>query len=104
MHHDSGPNFTTFEFTSNGGGGRMVFSTRTFTNSGENVRHDEFLDALDALEAIEGDEMLTDFDEEQFRGFRGPPNGPPNGPFGRPQGMMGMENPPNFLQPSSLQE
>jgi hypothetical protein len=63
VHDDNGPNFTTFEFTSNGGGGRMMFSTRTWRNDSRNVRSLEGLLGLALPEPEDLEDLLTDWFE-----------------------------------------
>ncbi|EXJ64781.1 hypothetical protein A1O7_01119 [Cladophialophora yegresii CBS 114405] len=96
---DDDGNFTTFEFTSNGGSGRMMFSTRMWSPDGRNVRLDDLLDS--AVEDVEMEELLTHLVEQQNRG------GPlPFSPLGFPgaEAGPGLHGPPPHMQPASLQD
>ncbi|KAJ9608616.1 hypothetical protein H2200_006387 [Cladophialophora chaetospira] len=91
-HDDDGGNFTSFEFTSNGGPGRVMFSTRTWRSDGRNVGLGDLLDAL---------QELTQTLEQQNRG------GPlPFSPFGFPTNEPGspFHTPQNHVQPANLQD
>ncbi|EXJ65742.1 uncharacterized protein A1O5_11270 [Cladophialophora psammophila CBS 110553] len=96
---DDGTNFTTFEFTTTGGAGRMVLSTRSWRSDGRNVRTNDLREMIDKIE-----QLLTRPGEPQNRGMPGPFG--PLSPFGFPrgQGAGGLDDPHIRLQPAGLQD
>ncbi|KIW35688.1 uncharacterized protein PV07_02372 [Cladophialophora immunda] len=96
---DDGTNFTTFEFTTTGGGGRMVLSTRSWRGDGRNVRVDDLHEVIDEM-----GQLLTRLDELHNRGMPAP--FVPLSPFGFPrgQGAGGLDDPHFHLQPAGLQD
>ncbi len=93
-------NFTTFEFTSNNGGGRISFSTRTLRTAG--MAPMNVMDTLDEDTAHDFDNMLTDLLPPQARGMP-PPFGNLH-PFGGFPGGAFPRDPHAPVQPGNLQE
>ncbi|KAK5251280.1 hypothetical protein LTR93_005494 [Exophiala xenobiotica] len=94
-------NFTTFEFASNNGGGRISFSTRTLRTGG--MAPMNVMDTLDEDTAHDFDNMLTELLSPQARGMP-PPFGNLN-PFGfAGAGAAFTRNPHAPVQPGNLQD